>query len=100
MTRFDWVKLAFNGFWVLGAAVILAAFSFACYEAHRGGERLRLRLAVPGSQLWLLVGLVLISLGMALIGPHWWERALWSALCSASAWQLWATWCRRRTETD
>lgn len=100
MTRFDWVKLTFNGFWVLGAAVILAAFSFACYEARRRGERLWKRLAVPGSQLWVLVGLVLISLGMALIGPRWWERALWAALCSVGAWQLWATWHSRRTESD
>ena len=100
MTRFDWVKLVFNGFWVLGAAVMLAAFSFACYEAHRRGERLRLWITDPGYRLCLLVGLVLIGLGMTLIGPHWLERALWGAFLFASAWQLWATWRCWRTGSD
>lgn len=100
MTGLDWAGLAFNGLWVLGAAVILAAFSFACYEAQGRGERLRVRLAAPGFQLWLLVGLILISLGMALVRPRWWDRALWGALCATCAWQLWATWRGRRTKGD
>ncbi len=88
----DWTSLAFNGLWVLGAAVILAAFSLSCYDAQRRTERLRTRLAEPGFQLWLLVGLVLISLGIALIGPRWWERVLWGLFCATSAWQLWIVW--------
>jgi len=100
VTGLDWAGLAFNGLWVLGAAVILAAFSLACYEAHRQGERLRVRLAAPGFQLSLLVGLALISLGVALIGPRWWERVLWGVLCAMSTWQLWAVWREWRTEGD
>jgi multisubunit Na+/H+ antiporter MnhB subunit len=100
VTGIDWAGLALNGLWVLGAAVILAAFSFACYEARRRSERLRVRLAAPGFQSWLSVGLVLISLGMALIGPRWWERALWGVLCAMSVWQLWAAWSEWRTEDD
>ena len=96
----DWASLAFNGLWVLGAAVILAAFSLSRYEAQRRGERLRMRLVVPGFQLPLLVGLALISLGVALIGPRWWERVLWGALCAMSTWQLWAVWREWRTEGD
>ena len=96
----DWASLAFNGLWVLGAAVILAAFSLSRYEAQRRGERLRMRLVVPGFQLPLLAGLVLISLGVALIGPRWWERVLWGVLCAMSTWQLWAVWREWRTEGD
>jgi hypothetical protein len=88
----EWTSLAFNGLWVSGAAVILAAFSLACHEAQLRDERLRLRLAAPGFQLWLLVGLVLIGLGLALVGPRWWERVLWGLFCAASVWQLWTTW--------
>jgi len=88
----DWAGLAFNGLWVLGAAVILTAFSFSCYEAQRRGERVQIRLATPGFQLWLLVGLLLISLGATLMGPRWWERVLWGMLCAMSACQLWAVW--------
>jgi len=92
MIGLEWAGLVFNGLWVLGAAMILAAFSFSCYEAQRRGERLRVRLAAPGFQLWLLAGLVLIGLGLALIGPRWWERLLWGVFCAMSAWQLWTTW--------
>lgn len=92
MSKLDWAGLAFDGSWVLGAAVILAAFSFSCYEARRRGERLRVRLVAPGFQLWLFFGLVLISLGIVLIGPRWWERVLWGLFCAMSTWQLWVTW--------
>ncbi|RLC66926.1 MAG: hypothetical protein DRI48_03575 [Chloroflexi bacterium] len=88
----DWTSLAFNSLWILGAAVILAALSYSSYEAQRRGERLRTRLAAPDFQVWLSVGLVLISLSLALIGPRWWERLLWGVMCVWSAWQLWVAW--------
>jgi len=95
----EWVNLASNGLWVLGAAIILAAFGVSCYGAQRLGERLRLRLAAPGFQLSLALGLLLFSLGMAMLGDHWWERTLWGLLCATSVWQLWAAW-RRWTMGD
>jgi hypothetical protein len=93
----EWISLAFNGLWVLGTAMILAAFSVSCYEAQRLGERLWVRLAAPEFQLPLALGLLLISLGMAMLGGRWWERALWGLFCATSAWQLWAAWHRWRT---
>jgi multisubunit Na+/H+ antiporter MnhB subunit len=100
VNELDWAGLASNGVWVLGAAVILAAFSFTSYEAQRRGERLRVRLAAPGFRLWLSVGLAFISLGATLLGRRWWERALWAVLCTASAWRLWAAWRARGTGGD
>jgi multisubunit Na+/H+ antiporter MnhB subunit len=93
----EWTSLAFNGLWVLGAAVILASFSLSYYEAQRRGERLRARLVAPGFQLWLSVGLMLISLGVTLLEPRWWGRVLWGVLCVTSAWQFWSAWRARRT---
>lgn len=92
----DWISLAFNGLWVLGAAVILSAFSLAYHEAQRRGERLRARLSTPGFRARLLSGLTLVSLGAALLGLHWWDRLLWGGLCAMSAWQVWNAW-RSRT---
>ncbi len=88
----DWMGFAFNSLWVVGAAVILAALSFQQYEARRLRERLRERLNGPDFQLWLSVGLFLISLGLALIGPRWYERVLWGLLCGMSVWQAWIAW--------
>ncbi|MEE8391334.1 MAG: hypothetical protein V3S14_11145 [Anaerolineae bacterium] len=96
----DWTGLTFNGLWVLGAAVILAALSFSYYEAQRRGERLRTRLAAPGFQAGCSVGLILISMGLALIGPRWWERVLWGLLCATSGWQLGAAWRAWRMGND
>jgi multisubunit Na+/H+ antiporter MnhB subunit len=94
----EWPSLVFNGLWVLGAAVILAAFSLSYYEARRRGERLRVQLEANSFQLRFLAGLVLISLGVALIGPCWWKRALWGLLCAVSVWQFWVTWRERRMD--
>ena len=96
----DWANLLSNGLWVLGAAVILAALGFSYYQAQRRGERLRARLADPAFQAWLAAGLGLISLGLALIGPRWWQRVLWGLLCAASGWQLWDAWRDWATEKN
>lgn len=94
----DWNSLGFNGMWLLGVAVIVAGLSISSYEASRRGERLRERLAAPGPQLWLSVGLALFSLGVALIGPRWWERALWGLLAAAWVVQAWLA-ARRADDT-
>jgi hypothetical protein len=96
----DWTSLALNGLWVLGTAVILAAFSVSYYGALCHGERLRARLAGPAFQLPLALGLTLVSLGAALIGPRWWERALWGGLCAMSVRQLWDAWRGWRARRD
>ena len=97
MIVIDWAGLAFNALWVLGAAVLLAALSYTYYDAQRRSERLATRLAGSAFQVWLSAGLILISLGLALIGPYWWERVLWGLLCAWSSWQLWIAWREWRT---
>ena len=69
--------------------MVLAAFSFLSYDAHRRGERLRARLGDAGFRIWLMVGLVLIELGASLLVRRWWERGLWGLVCATTGWQLW-----------
>jgi len=85
----DWTSLLFNGFWVLGTAVILSAFSLAYYEARTRGERLQIQLSTPEFRARSLGGLTLVSLGAALLGRHWWDRLLWGVLCAMSVWHAW-----------
>ncbi len=92
MSGLDWAGLASNGVWVLGVAVVLAAFSFYCYDAHVRRDKLRARLSSPGFQAWLMAGLALASLGGALTVSRWWERVLWGLLCAVSMWQTWLAW--------
>ncbi|HDD24191.1 MAG TPA: hypothetical protein ENF52_02005 [Chloroflexi bacterium] len=88
----DWVGVAFNALWVLGAALILAALSFFRYDALQRGERLRTRLAAPDCQAWLSAGMALISVSLALLSHRWWERGLWALLALLNAWQVWVAW--------
>jgi len=88
--------MAFNGLWMLGAAVILSAFSICCYKATCREERLEAEMVSPSFQLPLALGLQLVSLGMTLLGPHWWERVAWGLICTMSALQLWIGWRRKR----
>jgi hypothetical protein len=96
----EWNSLIFNGLWVLGAAVIVAAFSLSVYETRCRGGHLRVQLGSPGIRLSLMVGFVLVSLGIALIGPRWWERVLWGLLCALSVWQLWTDWQEWKAKRD
>jgi hypothetical protein len=77
---------------MVGTAIILAVISFSYYEAQRQSERLWVHLQAPRFQTWLSLGLLLICLGLALLGPRWWESVLWGLLCGLSAWQLWSAW--------
>jgi hypothetical protein len=71
--------------WVLGLAVILAALSWARYQAGRdrlsmpaGIHLLRKRLDGPGFQLPLSLGLALVSASLLLTAHVLWERGVWS----------------------
>jgi len=96
----EWSSLVFNGLWVLGAAVIVAVFSLSTYEARCRGRQLWVQLSLPGFRLPMTVGLVLISLGAALIGPRWWERVLWGLFCILSVWQLRTDWQEWKAKSD
>jgi len=92
----DWAGLVYNGLWVLGAGVVLAALSYANWLAHSRGERLRMVLDRRIFQFPFNAGMGLIGLSLALLSRSWWERALWSVLTLGWAWFAWSAW-RGRT---
>ena len=80
LTMLDWSDLAINGLWIAGLAWVLAVCSVSSYEAQEVGLRLRHMLRMPRQQVAITLGLSLCSLGMLLLSPRWWERALWCIL--------------------
>lgn len=75
----DWQSVLFNGSWILGSAVILAALSYHYWVAAREKHRLRLQLNSPAFLRPFWLGLVFIGIGLAGTSSRVWEIALWIA---------------------
>ena len=88
----DWPSVAFNALWIIGCAVILAAFSYTNWLAHLRGVRTRQLLSAPNIQLPFVIGLGLISLGLFFLSHGWPEYVLWAVFFIFSAWQSWRLW--------
>ena len=94
----DWFQVAFNSLWIVGCAVILAAFSHANWLAGVRGVRTRQLLGVPAFQLPFSIGLVLVTLGLFFLGRGWLERGLWAAFAVLFTWQSWNLWRSHRRQ--
>ncbi len=70
-------------------AIILAAFSYADWQAHQNGEKLRAQLNASGFQRPLSMGLILVSASLALLADRWWEQGIWAIFVGLFAFQLW-----------
>ena len=80
----DWRLVGFSAAWILGLAVVLAAFGFADFHARLHGSRFRDQVRLPAYQAPIDIGLALFSLGMAGSAGGVWEVALWGALAAGS----------------
>jgi hypothetical protein len=85
----DWMGVAANSLWLLGLAILLAILSYADWQAHQAGRRLREVLSRPALQFALWSGLTLFCIGAATSGGRWWERILWGALAVMAALKAW-----------
>jgi hypothetical protein len=85
----DWVALGFNALWVLGAAILLAAFSYLRWLADESGRPLRDLTSTRSWTITFTAGVLLLCAGIAGgIVERWWERAIWIALAAASAYRM------------
>jgi hypothetical protein len=76
----SWQSVTFNGFWVLGLALVLAAISYHYWLAGQENRQLRLQLSEPGFLRPFWLGLVLIGIGLIGTSQQNWEMAIWGAL--------------------
>jgi hypothetical protein len=96
----DWPRVAFNTLWIVGCALILAAFSHTHWLARTRSTRTRQLLGAPTFQIPLSVGLVLISLSLFFLGRGWLEHVLWAVFTCLFAWQAWGLWRDGRTQPE
>jgi hypothetical protein len=80
-----------HSLWILGAAVVLAAFSYYDWWAREQGRGRRdVFLTARGWKMSLAGGLLLVASGFLLMGStRWWERGLWLLVWAGTAVNLW-----------
>lgn len=71
----DWLSVITNSFWILGAAIILAEFSYYYWQAQQEATPFRQILGSQGFQRILMIGLLLVGIGFA--GT---SRTIWQAI--------------------
>jgi hypothetical protein len=91
-------RLLYNGIWIAGLALTLAAWSLARWRAQRQTVRLRQVVGEPSFVLPVSAGLTLFCVGLALCARSWWETVSWALLALLSAVQTVYTWLRHRRE--
>ena len=85
----NWLNLIYHFLWLSGTAIIIAAFSYHDWLAHQQGIRVSQVLGRSSFQILLTVGMLLISLGLACLAQHWWERIIWLAFSIVFIFQGW-----------
>jgi hypothetical protein len=74
----NWFSVFINSFWILGLAVILAAFSYHYWLAGEEERPLKVQLNHPTFQKTFWSGILLISIGLAGTSQKLWEIAIWT----------------------
>ena len=92
----DWPRVLFSAVWIGGAALALAALSYASWYASLRGERLRAVLQRPAYQLLLRAAACLICVGLGLTAAPGLETVLWLTLAMISAAAFISLWRRTR----
>ena len=92
----DWRLVATSALWILGASIVLAAFSYHRWAAAERGVRFCEQRRERSWQLCSVGGMLLFCLGFGLSeGIRWWEHILWLGLTVSFALQLVAALHRR-----
>ena len=76
-TVIDWTSVLFNGFWISGCAIVLAAFSFHYWQAQNEAGRVRDQLKRPSFEKLFWLGFFLICIGLVVTSTRWWETLIW-----------------------
>lgn len=92
----DWRLVGFSALWILGLSIVLAAVSFADYEASRQAQRTRVILREPRYRLAWNGGLALFCLGWLGTASAWWVGTAWLGLAAWFGYETWQAWRESR----
>lgn len=81
-----------NSFWIVGLAILLAAFSYHYDAAQRQGHGLRRQLGQRSFTLAAWLSATLVSTGLAGTSDRLWEAAIWLAFVIYGGVNLVAAW--------
>jgi hypothetical protein len=81
----NWWSVITNSFWIVGLALLLAAFSYSYWVAGQEGTTLRRQLERPAFLRLFTVALVLVGIGLAGTSQSVLETALAVLLIIGSA---------------
>ena len=76
----NWQSVIFNSLWILGLAVLLAAFSYHYWVASVSKRPLREQLRQPNFLRLLWVALLLVCLGLVGTSQQTWEMIVWGVM--------------------
>jgi hypothetical protein len=76
----SWQSVIFNGLWILGLAIMVAASSYHYWLAGQENRQLRLQFSERGFLKPIWLGLVFIGIGLIGTSQQSWEMAIWSVL--------------------
>lgn len=89
----DWYFVTVHTFWILGLAIVLAAFSWHDWERRERGRPLQKQLRLPSFHVPLSGGLLLVAISFLLMeSSRWWEHGVVGALGVSFLWSTWAAW--------
>ena len=93
----NWYGLITNGLWIVGAALLLASFSWSLYAAAQARDGWRALWRTSGFILASSAGMTLLMLGLGLQrGTPLWQSAIWFLLALAFTLIAWLAWRERR----
>lgn len=81
----NWPSIIINSFWIIGLAILLAAFSYHYWLAHEENRRLRDQLNQPAFQQFYWLSFVCVGIGLAGTSQKTWEMIVWIIFTLVSA---------------
>lgn len=88
----DWQSVFFNSFWIVGAAILLAAVSYFYWLAQEMETAVKQQFETNGFQRFFWISFSLIGVGLIGTSHAGWEMGVWGLFTVISGINCWRTW--------